>query len=129
MAGRAKLADRRGIDRVCALAVVVAGLALLAAACGGSSADPSVASLGSTASTSEGSRGSGTTSTAAAPSFVPYATCLTQHGIAASSPSGRGIAITAAVDPASPLFAAARKACQKLLPAGGQARLRGQAAR
>jgi hypothetical protein len=123
VAARAVLGERvarRAGDRALVLGVALAGLALVSAACGGGSADPAVASLGTATSSSAGQ----TTSSAghagaAAPSFVPYATCLTAHGVAASSPSGHGIQITGNVDPGSPQFAAAQKACRKLAPAGG----------
>jgi hypothetical protein len=123
MVARAVLVDRiakRARGRALALGVWLAGLALVSAACGGSAGDPSVASLGTTTSTTGAQRtSSGTHAGAAAPSFVPYASCLTAHGIAASSPQGHGIAITGNVDPNSPQFAAAQKACRKLAPPGG----------
>jgi hypothetical protein len=102
----------------------VAGLALVTTACGGGSASPPVASVGTATSPAGGTTVAGTKGAGgAAPSFEPYATCLTQHGVAASSPSGRGIQITGGIDPNSPQFAAAQKACQKLAPRGGPAPL------
>lgn len=125
MAAGAVRADRRRGRRALALGVALAALALLAAACGGGAASPPVASVGATTSPTGGETTATTATNAgdASSSFEPYATCLTQHGVAASSPSGRGIQITGNVDPNSPQFAAAQKACQKLAPRGGPAPL------
>jgi hypothetical protein len=123
VAERAVSADRmanRAGTRALVLAVALAVLVLVSSACGGGSADPSVASLATvTSSTGDQTTATAEHTGAAAPSFVPYATCLTAHGIAASSPSGHGIQITGIVGPNSPQFASAQKACRALLPPGG----------
>jgi hypothetical protein len=98
-------------------------LALVAAGCGGAK-PASVADLTTTGSTS-------TTSTSAAAtasgSRAALAACFTSHGFPASVGSGGSSARTLdifgvtipGVDPASPQFQAALKACRKYLPGGG----------
>jgi hypothetical protein len=106
-----------------ALGVVLVGLGFAAAGCGGSKA-PSVASIGTTTSTSSTSGARNTTSTR--PSPAALAACLTSRGFPASIGSAGsgptlhlpGVNISGNVDPHSPQFQAALKACRKLLPGG-----------
>lgn len=96
--------------------------ALLAlGACGAVS--PGVANLGGGSSppASSGSSGSGSTSQ----SLEAFSQCMRAHGIANFPDPGSGgnLAINAnslGMDPSSPAFQKAQKACQKHLPNGGQ---------
>jgi hypothetical protein len=95
----------------------LACLALLAAGCGSGSKTPEVASLGTTTATT-GTR----SSVAAGSSFVPFATCMTAHGVPASpGQGGHGIVIQG--DPGAPQLQAAQAACRKLMPGGGPPQL------
>jgi hypothetical protein len=111
-------------SRRAALAVLVAGLAALAAGCGGSKS-PS----GTDTQSAQGSQQNGV---AAAYS---YARCMRSHGVpnfpdpkVSSSPGHTSVAI--AVNPsetASPKFGSAQKACNGILPTPGDARAQEQA--
>ena len=96
--------SRRGREwRAAALAAAVAGIALLAAACGGGS--PAVA--GQTAYQKD----------------LAYSQCMRAHGEAGfPDPQPNGAILITSKDhlaQGSPQFAAANKACQHLLPNGG----------
>lgn len=120
------------------LALLVAGVALVAAGCGGGKA-PGVASLAP-------SHGDTTTTNAApavaasGPSGAPsggqphvamkvpagsdgerFSVCMRSHGLPTfPDPNGQGvIQFGAGIDPGSPKFQAAQSACRKLLPNGG----------
>jgi hypothetical protein len=100
-------------------AVLVAGLALLAAACGGSKGSQ-VAQLGSTAATS----GSSSSAAAQETGMLPFSSCMRSHGVPAfPDPDSSGtlpkrqVAQLAASDPQ---FVAAHRTCEHLLPNGGQ---------
>jgi hypothetical protein len=84
-----------------------AGLALLAAGCGGGGSALSVANLG--ASNSTASNGS------APASAVPWARCMNAHGIPASADPGGYISIPPNARN-SPQLQSAQKACRSLLP-------------
>jgi hypothetical protein len=104
---------------------VLVGLGV--AGCGGGSKSPAVANLGTTGAHDAGSSsaegpGSARTSRAA------FATCLRSHGFQAAvgSTGGNGsvlsifgVVVTGNVNPASPQFQAALRACRKFLPGGG----------
>jgi hypothetical protein len=97
-------------------ALAVAGIGVLLAGCGGTSS-PGVARTGSTASS---------TGRAAAPmggpkSAVAYAKCIRSHGVPGfPDPGSNGrFSLGSSIDPSSPQFQAAQKACQSLLPTGG----------
>jgi hypothetical protein len=109
----------------------IAALALLAAGCGGSSAPP-VANLTTTST----STAAGSTTTAAGPGrtgqpagTAALVTCLGDHGLSASTGSAAnasdqsihlgGVTIDGNVDPGSPRFQSALRACRKYLPGGG----------
>ena len=91
------------------LAAAVAGSALLASGCGGSSSS-GVPHVGST--TSAGSK---------APSGDSFSKCMRSHGVPLfPDPNSKGqISPGAGVDVNSPLFRAAQNACRSLLPKGG----------
>ena len=103
----------------------VASIGLFASACGGGST-PGVASLGSTTTTApataQSTRSAGTKSADA----VKFAKCMHTHGVK-NFPEGSGpvkIGPTSGIDPNSPTFQAASKACQSLLPKPSPAQVR-----
>ena len=118
---------------VCVLTLVA--LTSLAAGCGGSAA-PSVASLGTSgADTSTSSDGGSAAGPSASGSSGPslalkigngrqFSACMRSHGEPNFPDPGNGGGIQvgpgSGVDPSSPKFQAAQRACQKLLPNGGQ---------
>jgi hypothetical protein len=110
--------------------LLVAGLAVLAAGCGGSGKkSPGVASLGPTTSTTTTTTSGGGAQSTGAPSklgnFVRFVHCMDAHGIQAQlGQGGQGVTINGpGVGPNSPTLQAAQKACQKYLPNGGPQQL------
>lgn len=97
-------------------------LALLAGACGGSSSAAKVASLGKATSTtaSQAPAPSSGSSSALVQESVAYAQCMRKHGEPDfPDPDSAGsfpLAALASLDPNSPQFGAALKACQGLRP-------------
>jgi hypothetical protein len=116
---------------ICFAVPALAAVALLAAGCGGSSS-PSVAALGTTTSgttTPAGSASSGSASSGGGLSLktqngFQFSACMRSHGIANfPDPNSQGaiqVGPGSGIDPRSPKFQAAQKACQKVLPNGGQ---------
>ena len=124
------------------LAAVV--LSLLAAGCGGGSSSPGVASIaGSTApaATTPSAPGVGGSAQGGqgpragshfqiamkvgdAAQGAKFSACMRKHGVSNfPDPNNQGVIQLSSgmgVDPGSPAFAAARSACQKLLPNGGR---------
>jgi hypothetical protein len=104
--------------------LLVAGIgvsiALLASACGGP-ATPGVASLSGNshnASHDSTSQSSGTSGTSSRHTRIAYARCMRSHGVK-DFPEGNGpikISPGSSLDPNSPTFQAAQKACASLLP-------------
>src|SRR5215510_4184697 len=96
-------------------------LALVASACGGSPG-PGVAQVGSTTTGGGGS-------TSADP--AAYSACMRRHGIPNfpdPDSHGRLVFTTGSgINPRSPQFRAAQKACQRLLPNGGKPDAKAQA--
>jgi hypothetical protein len=99
--------------------------ALLAAGCGGSSAAPGVASLGGSTTTQGGSQngnGSASASSSKATSARAFSSCMRSHGVPnfPDPGNGGGIEINASsgINPDSPQFRAAERACRKYAPAG-----------
>ena len=75
--------------------------------------------------------GSGGKSQAASDGGLKFAACMRSHGVPNfpdPTPGGGGIKIPSGVDPASPSFQSAQRACQKLLP-GGPPSLKGSESR
>jgi hypothetical protein len=103
---------------------LIAALALcacLAAGCGGGSGDPQVASVATTAATTQAATtGDGGKATAGTQT---YSACMRANGVPkfpdANSDGGIAIDSSSGIDPDSPLFKAAEKACAKLAPKGG----------
>jgi hypothetical protein len=141
MAARERFCLRSGISVI----ALVASASLLAAGCGGGSGSPGVASVASppataTTTTSTTQSGSGPGDKAFgggqggqfnmamnvgnAADGEKFAACMRKHGVQNfPDPNGQGvIAIHSGmgIDPGSPTFTAARSACEKLLPNGGQ---------
>jgi hypothetical protein len=110
----------------------LAGVALLAAGCGGGSKPRAVASLGTTASHTTGSRpllfpagigGVGASiSTQVGAAGVRYTACMRSHGVPGfPDPDARGeltIVVSSTLNPSSPRFQRAEAGCQRLVPAG-----------
>jgi hypothetical protein len=121
-------ARSRRIGHVLVIAAGFAGLALLAAGCGGGSRSPAVASLGTTTSAGATSTTGGGNTKSTSPTAAALASCFTSHGFTAAVGSGGiagtriklpGIAFSGNADPGSPQFRAAMRACRKYLPGGG----------
>ena len=115
-----RLWRRRGVAPL-AVPVLLLPALLVLAACGAGS--PGVAHLGggSSPSASSGSSGSGSS----AHGLEAFSQCMRAHGVAGFPDPGSGgtLAINAnslGMDPNSPTFQNAQKACQKDLPNGGQ---------
>jgi hypothetical protein len=119
---------KRRVLRGLALAGV-AGLSLLAAACGGGSSGAKVAQVGTT-STAKGS-GSSSASSSGKGDPAAYSACMRKNGVPNfPDPDSKGrIKITSGdsaggqkigVDVNSPQFKRAAQACQKLLPNNGR---------
>ncbi len=129
-------------------AAAVFGVALLVAACGGGGSNPGVANVSSSKTSSSSSTATGnvnsssggggpSTSTgspgpgAARSSFaiaganrsnmLAFAGCMRSHGEPNfPDPGANGVIRGSAIDPASPQFQTASKACRKYMPNGGQ---------
>jgi hypothetical protein len=97
---------RAGLGRAGILAATVAGIALLAAACGGESSASSAATAGTTAYQKA----------------VAYAQCMRSHGAPSwPDPNGQGVFISTKANRADfRAPASANNSCQHLLPNGGQ---------
>ncbi len=133
---------RRSRGGLAAAAAVLAALGLLAAGCGGHSPDPSVASLASTnatttATTTEAAAGAPTggvpvpaggggnfsATMRVGSAGTAFSSCMRKHGVSNfPDPNGQGqitFGSSDGIDPSSPQFQSAQKACQKVLPNGG----------
>jgi hypothetical protein len=114
---------------------VLAGGTLLFAGCGGSSSSPGVAHLAASTSTSSNANGgaSSSSSTSGPPSqqqMVAFSQCMRSHGVPEFPEPTEGHLLVrskdnnghvSGVNPRSPQFQAAQRACGKLLPNGGTA--------
>jgi hypothetical protein len=112
--------------------VVLAGVALLVAGCGGSSS-PGVAHLSSSASGGSAANTGGKSSTPESSAstqqkMVAYSQCMRSHGVPEFPEPTEGHLLihtsnhnghVTGVDPQSSQFQAAQKVCAKLLPNGG----------
>ena len=115
LSGRAII---EGVNPVAALSAVagLAGLSLLASACGGAAA--SQAQLGATDDKYAAS--------------LAYSHCMRSHGVtnfADPKRVGGGIQVSGSasgIDPRSPLFTSAEQSCRRLLPGGGRPTHSGQ---
>ena len=101
--------------RLVAALLVAAGCALSLAACG-SSGEPSSAAGSNNASSSSGEAAG-----------IKFADCMRSHGVPnfpdpTSGGGGVKIPLGSGVNPQSPAFQSAQKACSKLLPGGGPGR-------
>ena len=127
-----------------AAAAAPVALAVLAAGCGGGSGSPGVAAIGSTTTTTTADEpaasGGPSTGTSKAGSGAAFSSCMRSHGVPnfPDPTSGGGITIdsSSGIDPDSPRFQSAQRACRHLLPGGGkpptpaqQAKMQAQALR
>ena len=112
------LDSKRRCAYVASSACVFAAAAILAVGCGGTPDAAGVASLGGTTTTS----GETTTTTSKASGGRAFAACMRSHGVPNFPDPGSGGGITinggSGINPDSPQFQSAQRACQKLLPAG-----------
>jgi hypothetical protein len=109
--------------RILIAVIAAAGLALLAAACGGG-AGTHVARLGSTTDqTSPSSTGSGDGTPASSPSAVAYSACMRSHGVSKfPDPTDSGQLPKVGLQQlgvSNSRFQSAQRACRGLLPTGG----------
>jgi hypothetical protein len=97
-------------------ALAVVGIVVLLAGCG-STPSPGVARGGSTGA----STGRAAVPMGGPKSAVAYAACMRSHGVPGfPDPGSNGrFSLGSSIDPSSPQFEAAQKACQSLLPTGG----------
>jgi hypothetical protein len=110
----------------------LAGVCLLAAGCGGGSSHPGVASLGtstrSPATTTEPSAPPSGSKAGPSRAAIAFISCMRTHGEPnmpepSIAKNGRSVSIdidaSSGIDPNSPQFLAATKACRHLLPNAG----------
>jgi hypothetical protein len=120
---------RRARARFCRAGLVVValiGIGVLAAACGGGSSGPRVASVGKTTTTTGPSAAQNGSAASRENSALAYVNCMRTHGepnMPEPNFSGGHINIninaSSGVDPSSPQFTAASNVCKRLLPTGG----------
>jgi hypothetical protein len=125
-----KRSGRSPLSRLGASAVVfaaLAGLSLLASACGGAPASQA-AQLGSTGSAASSTQKSstGASATGKYAALLAYSHCMRSHGVP-NFPDpkqvGRGIQVSGSrsgINPQAPLFVSAQQSCRHLLPGGGE---------
>jgi hypothetical protein len=97
----------------------VIGLSLLTAACGGGSSGAKVAQVGPTQTTTTVAPSSRSAKLDAA---VAYSACMRKHGVSSfPDPDASGsLHSSVGIPRSSPVFKAAERTCQKLLPNGGE---------
>jgi hypothetical protein len=97
--------------------IALAALAFTAAGCGGKSATPGVAQVATTTTTSANGTQS---SSSKGDNGRRFSACMRAHGVTKfpdpSSDGGISIRTGQGLNPASPIFQAAQRACQKLMP-------------
>ena len=119
---------RRPRSAAATLVVALAGVALLAAACGGGSPSAGVAHLGST-TTITAAAGSGSTGSGKSGGLLAYSQCMRSHGLPDfPDPNSQGViegksssasgGNASDLNPNSPTYQAAQKACQKYASGG-----------
>lgn len=120
---RRTLRPHRGL-----FAIVLVGAGLLAAACGGGSSPPGVASLGTSITTTTVPAAQNTNDAVNYKDALAYSGCMRSHGVQNfPDPNSGGNFINEhgdingqQVDTSSPQYATAQKDCQHLLPNGGE---------
>jgi hypothetical protein len=109
--------------------VALIAVSLGLAACGDGSGSPGVASIGTTTTTTAQSGSQGASNATNYADGVAYAACMRNHGVPnMPDPNSQGNFITIkgvlngvrGIDPNSPQYVSANKACVHLLPNGGQ---------
>jgi hypothetical protein len=123
------------MTRITLSLAVLASAALLATGCGGSSSSPGVAHLGSSTSTGPAAASGGSSSSpeessaSAQQKIIAFSQCMRSHGVPEfPDPSEGHIVVRSSdrnghvtgVNPNSPQFQAASKACAKFSPKGGK---------
>jgi hypothetical protein len=110
------------------VAATLLGVGVLVAACGGGTPSQGVASLGQTTTTSGSSGAQDTSAASRENSALAYISCMRTHGepnMPEPDFDGGHVSINitggSGVDPSSPQFARANKACQHLVPDKGGA--------
>jgi hypothetical protein len=108
------------------VATALIGAGLLAAACGGGPSGGGVATLGTTTTTTASAATQGGSVTSRQNSALAYVACMRTHGepnMPEPNFSGGHVSVninaSGGVNPNSPQFTAATKACKHLLPKGG----------
>src|SRR5262249_10290628 len=126
------------MTRINALRVAAAALCLTltAAACGGTGGSPSVAGSGGSTTTNSsaappssgggssngGGGGRGSFTIAGGKDLTKFASCMRQNGVPSfPDPSASGSITASGINPNSPAFQNAMKACRKYTPNGGKA--------
>jgi ABC-type glycerol-3-phosphate transport system substrate-binding protein len=110
----------RRLLRAGRLALALGSVGLLAAACGGGSASPDVASLGSTTTTTATAAATPAGNSGSTLAQLKYAQCMQTHGVSNFPDPGPGaLAAMRNVDLGAPKYQAAFKTCQAVLPDGG----------
>jgi hypothetical protein len=114
------------LGRAALVVVALLGIGVLAAACGGGLSSPGVASAGKTTTTTGPSTAQGGSNASRENSALAYINCMRTHGepnMPEPSFSGGHVNINinanSGVDPSSPQFAAANRACKHLIPKKG----------
>lgn len=106
----------------------LAGVALVAAGCGGGSKTPAVASLAatSTSASSTSSAGSGgSTGSGSASGGLAFSACMRSHGVPNfPDPNGNGTLASLGIDSSSPQFRSAANACKSLAPTHSPAQVK-----
>ena len=114
-----------GARRWFVLAATLSGLGLIAAACSSNPSSPGVAGAGITPTTGSSTANQAATGSNAARSsaLLAYSECMRSHGVPSfPDPNAQGQILVqggpgSALNPSSPAFAAAQKACQSKMPA------------
>jgi hypothetical protein len=132
MTTRQKRGGRSPLSRLGLPAVVLAGLSLLASACG-SAPGSRVAQLTSTTTTSSATQSStGAAATGKYAASLAYSHCMRSHGVP-NFPDPKqvdgGIQVSGSapgINPQAPLFVSAQQSCGHLQPGGGEPTHAGQ---
>jgi len=119
---------RTRLSRAAVVAATLLGIGVLAAACGSGSPSQGVASVGQTTTTTGSSGAQATSAASRENSALAYISCMRTHGepnMPEPDFNGGHVSINitggSGVDPSSPQFARANKACEHLVPTKGGA--------
>lgn len=119
---RETILRRRRVPRWAIGVAAVIACAVLASGCGGGSGSPGVASVATTSADHASTQGDAAKASGKKQTF---SACMRSHGVPnfpdANANGGIAIDASSGIDPNSPQFQAAQKACQKLAPDSGKA--------